>query len=467
MRIAVVGDTLLDIDLQGHATRLCPDAPAPVVDVGRRLERPGGAGLVATLLAEDGHDVRLISALAGDDGGERLRRLLAPVELAVGALAGPTPIKMRLTADGQRIARIDEGCGPQPQPRVDERMLAALEGVDAIVVADYGRGIADSPALRAALETAARRVPLVWDPHQRGARPVPGAAAVTPNLPELLSLSGRDVRELGAVAAAAARLRSRWGAGSVIVTLAERGALVCSPQGETHVAVPSAGLRIEDPCGAGDRFASALAAALARGESLEAAAELSVATAVAFLASGGVSSLAPHGVDGPTVPEPPSSAPAGLETVSSSPAQDLARRVRAVGGRVIAAGGCFDLLHAGHLRLLEAARAMGDCLIVCLNSDESVRRLKGEGRPLMGQADRAELLEGLACVDAVEIFDEDTPERAIARLRPHVWVKGGDYRAEDLPETTLLRRWGGQSVTVPLEPGRSTTQLAEAIAGLG
>ena len=269
----------------------------------------------------------------------------------------------------------------------------------------------------------------------------------------------------------------------MVVTLAERGALVCSPHGETHVAVPSAGLRIEDTCGAGDRFASALAAGLARGESLEAAAESAVATAVAFLASGGVSTLAPLG-GGPAAPQPPSagslgagsaggasgaagSAEAPARGSASSPAEDLARRVRALGGTVVAAGGCFDLLHAGHLRLLEAARAMGDCLIVCLNSDESVRRLKGAGRPVMREADRAALLEGLSCVDAVEIFGEDTPERAISRLRPQVWVKGGDYRPEDLPETSLVRRWGGQTVTVPLEPGRSTTLLAEAIAGLG
>ncbi|GAB4100939.1 PfkB family carbohydrate kinase [Sinomonas halotolerans] len=483
MRIAVVGDTLLDIDLTGHADRLCPDAPAPVVDVRERIERPGGAGLVATMLADDGHDVELVTALAGDDAAARLRALLAPVRVTAGALGGPTPVKMRVTADGQRIARVDEGCGTRPLPLVDEAMVAALDAVDAVVVADYGRGVADSPALRAALEAAASRVPLVWDPHPRGPRPVAGAAAVTPNLPELLSLSGRDVHELGAVASAAGRLLQRWGAQSVIVTLAERGALVCSPDGDTHVAVPSAGLRIEDPCGAGDRFASALAVALARGESLEAAAETSVATAVAFLASGGVRSLAPDAGAAADAGASPAAAAAPREMVSrpasgnggrlggedprASAAVDLARRVRAAGGRVVAAGGCFDLLHTGHLRLLEAARAMGDCLIVCLNSDDSVRRLKGPDRPVMGQADRAELLEGLACVDAVEVFGEDTPEAAIARLRPHVWVKGGDYRADDLPETALLRSWGGETVTVPLEPGRSTTSLATAIAGLG
>jgi rfaE bifunctional protein nucleotidyltransferase chain/domain len=136
---------------------------------------------------------------------------------------------------------------------------------------------------------------------------------------------------------------------------------------------------------------------------------------------------------------------------------------RARGGIVVATGGCFDLLHAGHVRALEAARALGDCLVVCLNSDDSVRRLKGPSRPLVGVADRAAVLLGLASVDAVEVFSEDTPEAVLDRLRPDIWAKGADYAVADLPEAPLLQRWGGQAVVVPFLPGRSTTRLlAEA-----
>lgn len=469
MRIAVVGDALMDIDLHGHASRLCPDAPAPVVEVGRRLERAGGAGLVATMLAEDGHDVDLITALSNDYAADRLRSLLSGVRVTAGVLGGPTPVKMRLIADGQRVARIDEGCGQKPFPLVDEAMLERLEGVDAIVVADYGRRLAEAPTLRAAVETAARRVPVVWDPHPQGTRPISHAAAVTPNLPELLSFSGRPVNGLAAVATAAGRLRQRWNVESVVVTLAERGALVCGPEADTHIAAPADGLRIEDSCGAGDRFAASLAVALASGHRLEKAVEAAISAAVEFLGRGGVSSL-----DGAHPPLPPaaSGSPGPSEVLAAqdepeeSPAFALARRVQASGGRVVAAGGCFDLLHVGHLRLLEAARDLGDCLIVCINSDESIRRLKGDSRPLMAQADRVDLLLGLSCVDAVEVFSEDTPEQLLRELRPDAWVKGSDYDAEELPETKLLRGWGGEVVTVPLEPGRSTTALASAIATL-
>jgi D-beta-D-heptose 7-phosphate kinase/D-beta-D-heptose 1-phosphate adenosyltransferase len=141
--------------------------------------------------------------------------------------------------------------------------------------------------------------------------------------------------------------------------------------------------------------------------------------------------------------------------------------VKEGGGTVVATGGCFDLMHAGHARTLSAARALGDCLVVCLNSDESVRRLKGSPRPLMELDDRVDLLLALECVDAVIVFEEDTPLAAIARIEPDIWVKGGDYAAEELPETALMATWGGSTVTVPYYPGRSTTQLASALSRVG
>jgi rfaE bifunctional protein nucleotidyltransferase chain/domain len=142
-------------------------------------------------------------------------------------------------------------------------------------------------------------------------------------------------------------------------------------------------------------------------------------------------------------------------------ARSVVRAIRNQGGTVVATGGCFDLVHAGHVETLEAARSLGDCLVVCLNSDASVRRLKGPSRPLVDQADRRRVLSSLSCVDAVVVFDEDSPDRILAELKPDIWVKGGDYSAEQLPEREVLAQWGGQAVTVPYLTGRSTTQLVE------
>ena len=217
-------------------------------------------------------------------------------------------------------------------------------------------------------------------------------------------------------------------------------------------------------------FAAAAANALSHGALPSEAVVTATRTASDFLAAGGVGSLGP----GTAVA---GSAPADLEasTDTGTPAGALtdpvalAGRVHGAGGTVVAAGGCFDVLHAGHASLLQAARSLGDCLIVCLNSDESVRHLKGEGRPLNPAADRIALLSALHCVDAVLVFDEDTPRTALQRLRPDVWVKGGDYEGQVLPESELLSTWAGQAVTVPYLAGRSSTRLqaAGAAAALG
>jgi rfaE bifunctional protein nucleotidyltransferase chain/domain len=219
------------------------------------------------------------------------------------------------------------------------------------------------------------------------------------------------------------------------------------------VAEPSSG----DSCGAGDCFAAVLTVHLAKGSLPSEATTSAVAAAAGFVAAGGAGAWAgaPHPSFGRPGPAGRSPGPAGR----SDGASVVAGRVRRSGGTVVAAGGCFDLLHAGHVSLLQAARALGDCLIVCLNSDRSVRTLKGPGRPVNHQADRAATLVALGCVDAVEIFDEETPERVIRSIRPDVWAKGGDYDARGLPEAGLLTEWGGQAVVLPYLAGRSTTRI--------
>ncbi|WP_207457435.1 D-glycero-beta-D-manno-heptose 1-phosphate adenylyltransferase [Desertivibrio insolitus] len=452
--IVVVGDTLLDVDVAGQVERLSPDAPVPVVDVAERSVRAGGAGLVATLLAGDGEDVTLVTALSSDARAEEIRGALEGVRIVAGDSHAPTPTKTRLRTGDHAIARVDEGCEPPPPPSVTAEMLDAIAAADAIVVADYGRGLAADESLRRALDERRDGVPLVWDPHPKGARPVASATTVTPNLSEALRLSEVGRSGTTAAADAAAELLTRWGTQSVVVTLGDRGALVAEG-GRAPVVVPAPSAHVVDPCGAGDRFASALAVALRSGAPLGDAAETAATTAAAFLAAGGVASLGSPAA---------ASAPFGGQAAD---ALAVVARVRAAGGTVVATGGCFDLLHAGHARTLSAARKLGDCLIVCLNSDDSVRRLKGPERPIIGQDDRVDLLNALECVDAVAVFDEDTPVEIIRRLEPDIWVKGGDYSADELPETKVLAEWGGRTLTVPYHPGRSTTSLASALAKVG
>ena len=451
MTLVVVGDALLDRDLEGAVRRLSPDAPVPVVDDPEERARPGGAALAAVLASTDGRAVRLVTALADDAPGRELQALLDAygVEVVDLGLEGPTPEKVRVRAAGRSLLRLDRGGPPGPVgPPPPEADTVLTEGGAAILVSDYGRGVADQ--VRRALRRAAGATPLVWDPHPRGREPVPGARLATPNRDEAArfapEVSGND---LGAVSLRARALSGRWRAAGVVVTLGDRGALYVEGDGLPMI-VPARRVPVGDPCGAGDRFAASAAGILADGGLPSEAVTGAVASAAEFVAAGGASSLAV----GPASPERRSE-------------ETLVAAVRARGGTVVATSGCFDLLHAGHVATLESARALGDCLIVCLNSDRSIRRLKGPGRPVVGIEDRAAVLRSLACVDEVVVFDEDTPEAVLSRLRPDVFAKGGDYAMADLPEARLLETWGGQAVILPYVAGRSTTGLMEEVVRRG
>jgi D-beta-D-heptose 7-phosphate kinase/D-beta-D-heptose 1-phosphate adenosyltransferase len=447
--LVVVGDALLDVDLVGTASRLTPDAPVPVVEDVEARERPGGAALAAVIAARaTRREVVLVTPMADDADADRLRALLAGrVRLVEIPATGGTAVKRRVRVGEHSVARIDSGApvaglGALPAEAADVVRRAA-----AVLVADYGRGTTTDPAVRAVLAEAGG--PIVWDPHPRGADPVPHARLVTPNGAEAARVAAAagvaaEGDGLAAVGARAEALIRHWGVGAVAVTLGARGALLSYGEGAPMV-VPATPVTGGDPCGAGDSFAAAAALALADGAVTGEAVAAAVASAGAFVARGGASAW---DVVAPNV-------------VAEPGAAGVIARVRAAGGTVVATGGCFDLLHPGHVATLRAARGLGDCLVVCINSDDSVRRLKGPSRPLVTAADRARVLEALEFVDAVVVFDEDTPAEVIGRLRPDVWAKGGDYAGADLPEAAVLRRWGGQAVVLPYLDGHSTTALVE------
>ena len=452
--LVVVGDALLDVDLVGTASRLTPDAPVPVVEDVETRERPGGAALAAVIAAAaTSREVVLVAPIDTDEGADRLRALLdGRVRLLAIPATGGTAVKQRVRVGDHSVVRLDSGSPVATLDALPEEAAAAIREAAAVLVADYGRGTTSAPDVRSAL--AAARGPVVWDPHPRGADPVRSARLVTPNGAEAARVAAdvpADGHGLAAVGARAEALIRRWGVGAVAVTLGARGALLSYGEGAPMVvpAVPVAG---GDPCGAGDSFAAAAALALADGAVTGEAVAAAVAAASAFVASGGASAWE-RAWDADIRPEPHVAAESSIDA--------LLARVRASGGTVVATGGCFDLLHPGHVATLRAARGLGDCLVVCINSDASVRRLKGPSRPLVTASDRARVLEALEFVDAVVVFEEDTPAEVLDRLRPDVWAKGGDYAGADLPEAAVLRTWGGQAVVLPYLDGHSTTALVE------
>jgi rfaE bifunctional protein nucleotidyltransferase chain/domain len=464
--LVLVGDTLLDLDTIGSATRLSPDSPVPVLEDLVEEARPGGAGLAALMASRDGADIVLITAVADDDAGARLAELLEALPgltLVRLPTLGETPVKHRVRAGSQSVVRLDTGGSGGGVGPLTNEAAAALAGAGAVLVADYGRGVAAEPSMRSALARAASRVPVTWDPHPRGAEPVPGCRLVTPNRSEAVHFAGRiptagraelsplsgPADSLVAVRRHAEALVRAWKAHAVAVTLGEQGALLSYGSGVPAV-VPAPTGPAPDPCGAGDRLAVSAALSLARGAVTLEAVQDGVLAAAAYVAGGGPASL--------RTPAPLSVA-TGLAGVVD--------RVRRTGGTLVATGGCFDLLHAGHVATLHAARRLGDALVVCLNSDASIRRLKGPTRPLVPAADRRRVLEAMEDVDAVVIFDEDTPEQVLRELRPDVWAKGGDYAGAELPEASVLEEWGGQAVVLPYLPGRSTSGLVDAVRTTG
>lgn len=452
-RVTVVGDALLDRDVEGRASRLAPDAPAPVLDEDEVRSRPGGAGLAAALAATDGHEVTLVTALGGD-AGQEVAALLERIGVDVVdlGLRGRTPEKIRLRCQGTSLARWDRGertsagdVGPWTTAAQQ-----SLQSADAVLVSCYGRGLSAREDVRGAVRHAAGHRPVVWDPHPGGPGPASGAAVATPNENEAERLvSEVPGRSLEAVSRRAERLARRWAVGGVAVTRGAQGALFTSGDGLPMV-VPAPVVGSGDACGAGDRFAATLTAGMAAGAVPSVAVGQAVGAAASFVAAGGAAAT-----DLATSPARPG-APSGDATT-------LAARVHAQGGTVVATGGCFDLLHAGHVQVLEAARTLGDCLIVYVNSDASVRRLKGPGRPVVDERDRVELLRALGCVDGVVLFDDDTPVAALEELRPDVFAKGGDYGSARIPEAQVLASWGGQAVTVPYLAGRSTTRILQEV----
>lgn len=440
----------------------------PAFRLGRRARgniRPGGAALTALLAACDGLDVVLCCTLGDDPAGQQVHALLASAGVDVRVVAPSS------------YAPAGAGGARSPEDSHGLALLGdAVRRAGAVIVADGGRGLCGEPALREALAEARwRNTPVVWDPHPDGAVPFPGCSLVTPNAQELLAAAGMAPTAdsgLPALVRAVHRVGERWLAQGIAVTLGAAGALLVEGEG-LPMMLPTPTVSDGDAWGAGNRFAAAAGRALARGAVLSWAVDEANAAAAAFVASGGARPLLDATpLEAPSEPTPALGAATRLEGRAARPrvavgleeARLLVAGVRARAGRVVATSGCFDLLHPGHIALLESARRLGDCLVVCVRSDRSAAAAKGEGHPVVPLADRSAVLGALAAVDAVVAFDDATPAVCLRSLAPDLYVKGGDYFGARIPEEDVMSEIGGQALVVPHIAGYSTTRLVERLA---
>lgn len=460
-RVVVLGDAMLDRFLYGEASRLSPEAPVPVVRLRESKSMAGGAGNVTRNIKSLGGDPILITLAGDDSAGTELEQLLTSGSRVVRSNERRTTVKLRVIAARQQVVRIDDeevrAASSAEEGMLLDALKAELKGAGALVLSDYGKGVLTASLCARAIEAARRAgVLCLVDPKGKDYARYAGADVLTPNANELAEASGMPTDTDAEVEAAARAVLERVQVGAILATRSEKGMMLVPRHAEATSAFAMA-REVFDVSGAGDTVIATLALSVAGGASLSAAMRLANAAAGVVVGKVGTAMCSAdelihalreaEGGIGEILP---------LDSVAR-----LAREWHAEGLRVGFANGCFDILHAGHTLMLREARRHCDKLIVALNTDASVSRLKGPSRPLNALPDRATVIGALSFVDAVTSFGQDTPLEAILAIRPDRLFKGADYALENVVGARELVSWGGETVLLDLLPGRSTTTLVE------
>jgi len=462
--VAVVGDAMLDEYWFGDAARISPEAPVPVVHANYREQRAGGAANVAVNLAALGLNVQLFSIVGRDVSADILAELLQQAGIEPAFVADdsvPTIHKLRVLARNQQLIRLDaERRLDHLAPDLDVLVAARVASDSVVILSDYGKGsLARAGDTIARLRSRSCRV--LVDPKGSNFERYRGCYCLTPNQSEFAAVAGSWSSEdefLGK----AHRLRESLDIDYLLVTRSERGMTMLGPE-RSVVDLPAEAREVFDVTGAGDTVIATLAATLASGAPMAAAAALANVAASIVVGKIGVATVSPAELK--TALHRRGYGGSGL--VNGSELQGLLAEARSRGERIVMTNGCFDILHAGHVSYLEEARALGDQLVVAVNDDASVARLKGPTRPITPLADRMAVLAGLAAVDWVVPFGEDTPAELIALLEPDVLVKGGDWQVEQIAGADSVLARGGEVRVLQFKMGRSTTSVIETIRQRG
>jgi D-beta-D-heptose 7-phosphate kinase / D-beta-D-heptose 1-phosphate adenosyltransferase len=468
--VLCVGDLMLDEFLYGEVSRISPEAPAPVIAVARQEAVVGGAGNVARNIAALGARCRFVGVIGDDEAGRRLRAALADGPHIEAALVvdptRPTTRKVRFVSEhhSTHLLRADWELAKPIDAATEDAVIAhacdLLPGADAVVLSDYAKGVLTERVIRAVIDAArAAGKPVVVDPKRRDLSVYRGATLITPNRKELMEATGCAAASDAEVAAAAAEVRAVVASEAVLVTRSEEG-MTLVVAGHAPVHVPAYAVKIRDVSGAGDTVVAVLAALIGLGAGFEPAMRAANAAAAVVVGKPGTATVSAAELRARILPAASLAAEEKI-VFDWSVLDDRLAAWRRQGLRVGFTNGCFDLIHPGHVQVLTAARAECDRLIVGLNSDASVGRLKGAGRPIQNEQARAVVLAALEAVDLVVIFGEDTPLELIRKVRPTVLVKGGDYRREEVVGHEIVAALGGEVVLVDVVPGFSTTRLVD------
>lgn len=469
IHVLVLGDIMLDRYIWGNVERISPEGPIPVVHVQKRTSRLGGAGNVAANLAGLGCNITLAGIIGEDPAGQEITRLLENQNIKDACISVPdlpTVSKTRIIGGVQQIARIDE---EQPEyinastrKKVWDIVFKSLPEVQAVVISDYGKGLLDQELLQKCISTCKKLgISIFVDPKRTDWTSYSGATCITPNLKEFaqacerLSLSSAEDPEHAAVS-----LINYYNLEALLLTKGKAGMSLIRAQGDRS-SVSSTAQEVFDVSGAGDTVISIMAASVASGLSMEQAMRLANLGAGEVVGHVGTYAI----TQGDLLKARARNAYMEKSLVSWpwKEASQMVSHWQSSGQQVVFTNGCFDLLHPGHISLLQRAKALGDRLVIGLNTDNSIKRIKGLSRPILSEQDRAKILASLDCVDMVVCFDEDTPIELLKLLRPDVLVKGGDYTKSTVVGADLVEDWGGRVELIQLVEGQSTSGIIEKI----
>jgi D-beta-D-heptose 7-phosphate kinase / D-beta-D-heptose 1-phosphate adenosyltransferase len=473
-RVVTLGDVMLDRSVEGSVGRISPEAPIPVLRVENERATLGGAANVLANLAALGTRAAFVAVVGDDPAGAELAGLFGTAvpgaEVTVIVEPGrTTPVKTRFVGGGQQLLRADVEAvaplAPTTAARVRAAAVAALEAADVLVLSDYAKGTLTEPLLAELIDAATQLgKPVLVDPKGRDIGRYRGATLVKPNRAELALATGLPVHDDGALLAAAREFAARCGCASLVVTLGAEGMLLLERDADAR-RLPGRRVEVFDVAGAGDTVLATLAAAIAARGTLDEAARLANLAGGVVVGRRGVATADRADLRRALAGERRFAPEAKLYHAAG--ARRLVEAARREGRRIGFTNGCFDLLHSGHVGLLARARSACDLLVVGVNSDASIRRLKGPGRPVNDERTRCLVLASLASVDAVVPFEEDTPLALIGLLRPDLLVKGADYTLEQVVGADLVRSWGGEVMLAEIVPGVSTTATIARIGASG
>jgi D-beta-D-heptose 7-phosphate kinase/D-beta-D-heptose 1-phosphate adenosyltransferase len=464
VHVLVVGDVMLDRYWSGQTSRISPEAPVPVVHVKANEERPGGAANVALNIASLGGKATLLGYVGADEAGQSLAKTLQRrgVETRFVALDNaPTITKLRVLSRHQQLIRLDfeEGFAGQDHTALLDRFQALLATVDVVVLSDYRKGTLERSRDLIALARAAGK-PVVVDPKAQDFAAYQGATVITPNLAEFREAVGEWRDEADLVQRGMALLR-QCELESVLITRSEQGMTLLRPDVEPFN-LPTRAREVFDVTGAGDTVVAVLAASMAAGLPVEKA--MGLANLAAGIVVGKVGTATVSIAELHKALQSHHAQVKGV--VSEEQLLAAVQEARVHGDRVVMTNGCFDILHVGHVTYLQEARKLGERLIVAVNTDESVRKLKGPTRPVNTMANRMKMLAALSCVDWVVDFSEDTPERLICAVKPDLLVKGGDNDPQKIPGNRCVWDNGGDVVVLSFVDGVSTTSTIARIQAM-